>query len=75
MLVLSRCKGESVELSGPCIIHVIRIGPNSVRLAFECPPETIVRRRELPPLSAEVQAQITASRQMGLIHYQDIPPC
>ncbi len=47
MLVISRRPGEEVVIDGPAKIKVVRVTPDSVRLAFEAPASTGIWRTEL----------------------------
>lgn len=49
-LVLSRRRDESIEVDGKCKITVLRIGPDSVRLAIEAEESVEIWRSELLPL-------------------------
>lgn len=55
MLVLSRKPGEKIQIDDNIFITVVRIGPNTVRLGIEAPPEMNIRRNELedkPPMAS-----------------------
>ena len=69
MLVLSRKPGETIDITGPCKVRVIRIGPNSVRLGIEAEPDVSIMRSEVHP-----DPQVAAARRMGCISVKDIPP-
>ena len=47
MLVLSRKSGERIVIGEDITITVVRIGPNNVRLGFECPKDIAISREEL----------------------------
>ncbi len=47
MLVLSRKPGERILIGKDVQITVIRIGPNSVRIGIDAPPEMNIVREEL----------------------------
>ena len=47
MLVLSRKPGERILIGNDIAITVIRIGPNSVRIGIDAPPEMNIIRDEL----------------------------
>lgn len=47
MLVLSRKPGERILIGNDIAITVIRIGPNSVRIGIDAPPEMNIVRDEL----------------------------
>lgn len=45
MLVLSRKINERIFIDGGIVVTVLRIGPNSVRLAFTAPKHIVIRRQ------------------------------
>ena len=47
MLVLSRKPGERILIGKDVQVTVIRIGPNSVRIGIDAPPEMNIVREEL----------------------------
>ena len=47
MLVLSRRLHESIVIADNIVVTVVGVKGNSVRLAFEAPPETPVHRAEV----------------------------
>lgn len=47
MLVLSRKKGESIKVSGPCEFKVISLSGGKVKLSFKAPASTHIIRSEL----------------------------
>lgn len=47
MLVLSRKVNERIQVGNQITITVVRIGPNSVRIGIEAPPELAIVREEL----------------------------
>lgn len=47
MLVLSRKKGESIQIGNDVIITVVRFGRSRVRVGIEAPEELKILRREL----------------------------
>ncbi len=47
MLVLSRKSGERILIGDEVTITVVRIGPNSVRIGIEAPPNVNIVREEL----------------------------
>jgi carbon storage regulator len=47
MLVLSRDKGESIQIGDDITVTVCRIGPNTVRIGIEAPREVNIARTEL----------------------------
>lgn len=47
MLVLSRKPGERILVGKDVKITVIRVGPNSVRIGIDAPPEMNIVREEL----------------------------
>lgn len=48
MLVLSRKPMEQIQIGENIWITVVRIGPGTVRLGIDAPPELNIRRGELP---------------------------
>lgn len=48
MLVLSRKERERIKIGDNVVITVRRINGNRVRLGVEAPPDTVIRRGELP---------------------------
>lgn len=47
MLVLSRKVNERIQVGKQITITVVRIGPNSVRIGIEAPPDLAIVREEL----------------------------
>lgn len=47
MLVLSRKRDEKIDVSGPCVITVVDIRGDKVRLGIEAAPEVEIHRREI----------------------------
>ena len=47
MLILSRNKGQTIEIEGGIEIEVLKISGNQVRLGIRAPKETLVLRGEL----------------------------
>jgi carbon storage regulator len=47
MLVLTRKPGEKVLVGERITITIVRIGPNSVRIGIDAPPELNIVREEL----------------------------
>ena len=47
MLVLSRKPGEKIHVGPHVTITIVRIGPNTVRLGIDAPPEMNIVRDEL----------------------------
>lgn len=56
MLVLSRKKGESVEIDGGVVVTVLEIRGDKVRLGFEAPGATAVYRKEVADKIREAAA-------------------
>ena len=48
MLVLSRKRGETIQIGTDILVTVVRIGPNNVRLGITAPRATTIVRDELP---------------------------
>ncbi len=47
MLVLSRRANEKILIGDDITIHIVRIGPNTVKVGIDCPKEIIISRAEL----------------------------
>lgn len=47
MLVLSRKRGECVDIGGGIVVEVVEIRGDKVRLGFTAPTETPIHRREV----------------------------
>ena len=47
MLVLSRKKGQTIEIGNGITVTVTQIKGNQVRLGIQAPPEVPIRRNEL----------------------------
>jgi carbon storage regulator len=47
MLILTRMENESVTVDGPCIVKVIRIDGNRIKLGFVAKDSTKIMRTEL----------------------------
>ena len=47
MLILSRYKGQTIQITGGIEIEVLKISGNQVRLGIRAPKETLVLRGEL----------------------------
>lgn len=59
MLVLSRKRGEAIEVNGPAKIEIVQIAGNKVRVGITAPNDTLVMRSELlPPLQIEHEETI-----------------
>ena len=53
MLILSRHKGQTIEIDGGIEIEVLKISGNQVRLGIRAPKETLVLRGELEKLETQ----------------------
>ena len=53
MLVLSRYKGQTIQITGGIEIEVLKISGNQVRLGIRAPKETLVLRGELEKLETQ----------------------
>ena len=65
MLVLTRKADESIVIDGRITIKVLQLRGNRIRLGIEAPPEVVVRRAELPPLTERaplVEQELVESR-------------
>jgi len=51
MLVLSRKESEKIRLGDSIVVTVVRVSGDKVRLGIEAPPDVIVLRDELKPIS------------------------
>ena len=47
MLILSRKKGESLDIDGPCRIHIMTLTDGRVRVGIEAKKEVNVVRTEI----------------------------
>lgn len=47
LLVLTRKKGEQVRIDGPCLIEVLELRGDKVRIGFIAPETTTIVRTEL----------------------------
>lgn len=47
MLVLSRKPGERIEIGIDCILTVVSVEGDKVRIGFDAPPSVQIRREEL----------------------------
>lgn len=47
MLVLTRKHNESLLIGDDIKITIVSVGPNSVRIGIDAPPDTIIVRHEL----------------------------
>lgn len=47
MLVLSRKRGETIQIGNDIYVTVVRIGPNNVRLGITAPKDVRILRSEL----------------------------
>jgi len=56
MLVLSRKRNETIRIGDDITITVVRIGPNSVRIGIEAPPEVKVVRDDALKLMVSQKA-------------------
>lgn len=50
MLVLSRKAGQKILVGDDIVIHIVRLGPNTVKVGIDCP-------KQIPILRPEVQDQ------------------
>ena len=54
MLVLTRKRGELIQIDGNILVTVISVQGNRVRLGIEAPPNVLVLRDELKPLTLPI---------------------
>lgn len=58
MLVLTRKKGEKIQIGNDIVLTVVRTGPDCVRIGIEAPTDIRIRRSELPPKTVEAPIAI-----------------
>lgn len=58
MLVLSRKVSERILIGDEIVVTVVRIGPNSVRLAFTAPKHIVIRRQEVQDAIEKESSQL-----------------
>ncbi len=69
MLVLSRKESERIRLGDSIVVTIVRVSGDKVRLGIEAPPNVLVLRDELKPLtlplpaSGEVEVSVEAVRK------------
>ena len=51
MLVLSRKESEKIRLGDSIVVTIVRVSGDKVRLGIEAPPNVIVLRDELKPIT------------------------
>lgn len=56
MLVLSRKESERIRLGDSIVITIVRVSGDKVRLGIEAPPDVLVLRDELKPLTLPLPA-------------------
>lgn len=47
MLVLSRKPGDTILIGDDIVIHVVRLGPNAVKIGIDAPKDVLILRPEL----------------------------
>ena len=47
MLILTRGPRESITINGPCVVHLLSVRGNQVKLGLEAPDTTRIWRTEL----------------------------
>ena len=57
MLVLSRKESERIRLGDSIVITIVRVAGDKVRLGIEAPPNVLVLRDELKPLTLPLPAE------------------
>ncbi len=62
MLVLSRKRGEKIQIGTNITMTVVHISGDRVRLAFDAPPDVPIHRDELRRKLEAEQAQSSAPR-------------
>lgn len=56
MLVLSRKESERIRLGDSIVVTIVRVSGDKVRLGIEAPPDVLVLRDELKPLTLPLPA-------------------
>jgi len=56
MLVLSRKESEKIRLGDSIVVTIVRVSGDKVRLGIEAPPNVLVLRDELKPLTLPMPA-------------------
>ena len=59
MLVLSRKKGQSIEIGDGITVTVTQIKGNQVRIGIEAPAEVRIHRNELTAKESELRAGLS----------------
>ena len=54
MLVLSRKKDEQIFIGDSIVVTVLKVGPSSVRIGIDAPPEFNIKRSELPVIAGHL---------------------
>ena len=65
MLVLSRVKGESIEIDGGIVVTVVRVKGSGVRIGIQAPLETKIRRGELVRSKAQDSPDLGGAGDSG----------
>ena len=63
MLVVSRCKGESLMIGDEIEVQVVEIRGDKIRLGVTCPPHVSVHRREILDLIGRMSHEETHEPQ------------
>ena len=67
MLVLTRRPDEETVIDGPCVVRVVEVRRNKVRLGFIAPGTTIVKRAELDSLTFQANRVPSIVERSGKI--------
>jgi len=59
MLVLSRRESERIKLGESIVVTVVRVDGGNVRLGIDAPPEMLVLREELTPMTNPAPLSLT----------------
>ena len=79
MIVMSRHKGESIQIGDDIVITVVEIRGDKVRLGIEYPPEVPVQRQEVyevlqrEKLQAQAQAAAPSAPTLSSPHFANSP--
>ncbi len=57
MLILSRKRGQKVVISGPCVMTVVEVRGDHIRLGFDAEPEVRIDRLEISELRKANEAK------------------
>jgi carbon storage regulator len=63
MLVLSRKQSERIRLGSSIVLTIVRVSGDKVRLGIEAPPDVLVLRDELKPLTPAAETEQPKARE------------